>query len=150
MGDIMSTIYSAITILLLSGLILFFGMQLYKLGMSIKEKFPILYRIYVIFWSLIIAIVLIGGWFKVGDYVDRKEREYKIDQALISIQNKPRFTDDNRLALVGELRSEGYSDREIFEALNSSDQFKDKFNKARLKHNMSNYDIAKEFGISPY
>lgn len=146
----MSTIYSAITILLLSGLILFFGMQLYKLGMSIKEKFPIIYRIYVIFWSLILAIVLIGGWFKVGDYVDRKERENKIDQALISIQNKPRFTDDNRLALVGELRSEGYSDREIFEALNSSDQFKDKFNEARLKHNMSNYDIAKEFGISPY
>lgn len=146
----MSILYSILTTLLVVTIIVFLGIQFCKLGSEIKSRFPIAYRLYVVFWSLLLIFVLATGWIQIGSFIEQNEKQDRIDQALVAIQNKPKFTKDNKLILTNELKSDGYTDKEIFEALNKSDQFKKKFEEARLKHNASNYDIAKEFGLSPY
>lgn len=66
------------------------GMQFYQLGLKLKERFSIIYRLYLISWILIGAVVAIGLMFgaqsKLEDYQNNKKQE---ELSLILDLDKP-------------------------------------------------------------
>lgn len=70
------------------------GMQFYQLGLKLKERFSIIYRLYLISWILIGAVVATGLMFgaqsKLEDYQNNKKQE---ELSLILELDKPTVWD---------------------------------------------------------
>jgi uncharacterized membrane protein len=131
------------------GLIVFYflGLQFYKLGQTIKGKYPIIYRVYVILWSLILAAVVLAGLTIIGDNIESKKRQKRMSELSAIVESKPYINKTNKDAVVSELRSKGYTDYEIYIAFEKSPYLKESFEKAKIEGGYTDSDIAKHYGL---
>ncbi|CAM0676102.1 hypothetical protein [Acinetobacter baumannii] len=126
----MDALYTILCIVV-GGLITYFlSTQFYKLGKNLKERFPIIYRLYVIFLGLILALVLIGSLISikscVDDYKNEKRRE---ELGLILAPNKIEHSEI--LSRIDKAKNENFSDKDIFEMMLINNKYSHSFKKAR-------------------
>lgn len=132
-----------------------FGIQFYKLGQNLKNRFPIIYRLYVIFWSIIAAIVLVGMLAGVKSSIDSYQEEKKReDISRILLLNTTKEVNGEVLTLrqiikkvKNELHQSGASEEDAYRyASTKSKIFSDNIKKAKEK-GYTDRDIADAMGL---
>ena len=147
----MSIIFGVVSTIIGLAVFYFLGLQFYKLGQTIKEKYPIIYRIYVILWSLILAVIVFFILAMIDGKVESRKHEKRMSELSTIIESKPYIDKTNKHAMVSELRAKGYTDYEIYTSLKESPQLKESFEKAKQEGGFSDSQIAKDvFGLDIY
>lgn len=123
------------------------GMQFYKLGQSLKSRFPIIYRIYTIFWGFMGAFVLIGVLAGVKSYVDNYQEAKKIEKIESTFKKYANGVDYT--GIVDEARLLGYSDKEIYAAARDGEKLKKVFDEL-AKEGVTDQEIGKFLNLNPY
>lgn len=123
------------------------GMQFYKLGQSLKSRFPIIYRIYTIFWGFMGAFVLIGVLVGVKSYVDNYQEAKKIEKIESTFKKYANGVDYT--GIVDEARLLGYSDKEIYAAARDGEKLKKVFDEL-AKEGVTDQEIGKFLNLNPY
>lgn len=100
----------------------FLGLQFYKLGTSLKTRFPIVFRLYVIFWSLLGALVLIFALDGIKSAIDKNQREKRGDALTSLISPTPELYQDT-LGRVKKAKRANVPDKEIFDAMILSSRY---------------------------
>lgn len=143
----MSILFGVISTII--GLVLFYflGIQFYKIGQTIKVKYPIIYRIYVILWSLILAVIIFASLAIIRDNIESNKYQKRMSELSAIVESKPYIDKTNKDAVISELRAKGYTDYEIYTSFEKSPYLKESFEKAKMEGGYTDSDIAKYYGL---
>ena len=103
------------------------GLQFYKLGKSLKPRFPIIYRLYVITWCIVAALFLIVILMVSKDAYDRQQNQKSINSLNADMggnyeSEAQRYADEAQRAadeaeiVVRNLEETQYSDDDQFDS----------------------------------
>ena len=122
------------------------GLQFYKLGQNLRDKFPIIYRIYTIFWGLIGAIVLIGALIVVKVKIDDYHHNKSIEAFSEFLSTKHKVDMDVAYVIINDLRQEkGYiSDGNFKKLLTLLPVFRANYELAKQSSGLSDYYAKSE------
>lgn len=122
------------------------GLQFYRLGQNLKYKFPIIYRIYTIFWGFIGAFVLIGVLVGVKSKIDDYQHNKSIEVFSSLLSSKPKVDMDIAYVIINDLKQEkGYiSDGNFKKLLALLPSFRANYESAKQSSNLSDYYARSE------
>lgn len=130
------------------GVLYFLGIQFYKLGQLLKNRHPIIYRFYVIFWIFFIFIISIGTLMSLYGDIKRKEREEERQRqkAIVTQQIQQLGSSQDLQKRIEKVRKQGATDVQIYYAIKDSPKYKQQIKTA--DDFMSDSEIAKELGLN--
>lgn len=138
----MELLLNILIVLALTVALVFLGVQFYKLGGILKNKYPIIYRFYLIFWVLITSFILISGLVALQKKVaDIKHRE-ELGQLDLRLNNTRNSISDN----ITRARAENYTDDEIYNGYKQTKEGKDVI-KREEDRGFSEKEIARSLGF---
>lgn len=122
------------------------GLQFYKLGLSLKNRFPILYRLYLIAWILAGSLALIGVLVATGAVIKDYQREQKTKKIALIFQkysNGIQYADR-----IENAKENNYSDKEIYQQLKQSQKLKKAFDELQ-KEGITEDEIGEFLDLYP-
>ncbi|WP_168416471.1 hypothetical protein [Acinetobacter indicus] len=123
-----------------------FGIQFYKLGQNLKNRFPIIYRLYAIFWSIIVAIILVGVLAGVKSKIDDYQHNKSIYKFSTFLSTKHEVDMDVAYVIINDLKREkGYiSDGNFNKLLALLPVFRESYESAKQSSSLSEYYAKSE------
>lgn len=122
------------------------GVQFYKLGQNLKERFPIIYRIYTIFWIFFGGLLLIGILIGIKTEIDEYQHKKKIEK-IESVFEK--YADDvDYRGLINEAKNNNASEKQIYQEIEQSKKFKNAFYELK-KDGLTDYEIGNFLNLDP-
>ncbi len=123
------------------------GVQFYKLGQNLKNRFPIIYRIYAIFWGFVGAFILIGALVGIKSGIDNYQHNKKIEK--IEYTFKKYASGVDYMGLIDKARLSNHSDKEIYAAAKDGEKLKKVFDEL-AKEGVTDEEIGKFLNLDPY